>query len=91
MREIGSKLIKNCKTVGIDVTPVVNSTSVQPLSLRQHFKSVSRAENNHAVRQIWKSEKVDLVLGDEYPVDLRIDLIESILIDRDILVGTAWQ
>ena len=65
MRETCSQLIKNSKAVGIDVAPIVNSASVQPLALRQLFESVPRAEDDNAVLQIWKSEKVDLVFGNE--------------------------
>ena len=70
MGQTCTQLIKDGKTMGINVAPVVDAALVEPRGLGQHLKPVPGAEDDYAVPQVWKGQKVDLVFSDKYTVDL---------------------
>ena len=64
---------------------------VQPGSCSEIVKSIPRPENHYRIRDIRKSQKVDLIFGDEHFRNRQIKGGESCLCQGDILISFHWQ
>jgi multidrug resistance protein len=67
--EATTQLVEDGESVGVDVAPVVQLASMQPLGARQRFPTVACAEDDDGVRRWREGEEVGFVLGDEDTLD----------------------
>ena len=65
MGKAGAQLVEDGETVGIDIAPVIDLALPQPACLRQYVETIAGTEDQQAVCNRRKGEKIDLVFGDE--------------------------
>lgn len=52
--------------MGVDISPVIHCAFVHPMAARQRLQAIGGTEYDDGVTHLRESQKVGLVLGDEY-------------------------
>ena len=68
-RQPGTQLIEDREAMRVDIAPIEDASLMQPGNPSEHIPAIPGAEHDDGSPARRKRKKVDLVLGDEYPLD----------------------
>ena len=83
-REVGAQLVEDGEAVGVEVAPIEQLASVQPIGARQCVPAVAGAEDHDGSGHRRKGQEVGLVLGDEDASDGQVKRRKTSGVEREV-------
>jgi len=78
MRKAVPELIQNRETMRVNISPVVNMASREPVGVVRPFKRIAGAEDDECVVNRRKRKEIDFIFSNEHPRDWWIQLCKGL-------------